>query len=210
MRLARICAERGLPFVGFSSDLVFDGLARAAPYVESDRPNPLSVYGASKARAEAQILALGGRALMVRTAAFFSPYDPYNFASHVLRTLAAGQTFKAAQDLVISPTYVPDRVDAVLDLMIDGETGLRHLTNQTGAVSWADFARQVAGALDLDPGLVRGRPGGQLRLGGGAAGLCGADHRARAADHALSLENAIARYAAAMCARRSSQRRPRR
>ncbi|MDB5426054.1 MAG: dTDP-4-dehydrorhamnose reductase, partial [Phenylobacterium sp.] len=156
VRLARACRDRGLPFTGFSSDLVFDG-RRDRPYVEGDAPSPLNVYGASKARAEAEILGLGGQALMVRTAAFFSPYDPYNFAAQVLRTLAAGQAFAAADDLVVSPTYVPDLVGAVLDLVLDGETGLRHLANDA-AVSWADFARQVAGALDLDAGLVQGVP----------------------------------------------------
>lgn len=154
--LARACRDRGLPIVSFSSDLVFDGrLGR--PYVETDAPRPLNVYGASKASAEQRILALGGRALVVRTAAFFSPYDPHNFAAQVLRTLAAGKVFAAAEDLTVSPTYVPDLVDAVLDLLIDGETGLRHLAN-AGAVSWAEFARRIAGALDLDASLVAGVP----------------------------------------------------
>ncbi|MDB5427891.1 MAG: dTDP-4-dehydrorhamnose reductase, partial [Phenylobacterium sp.] len=179
-------------FTGFSSDLVFDG-RRDRPYVEGDAPAPLNVYGASKARAEAEILGLGCQVLIVRTAAFFSPYDPYNFAAQVLRTLAAGQAFAAAEDLVVSPTYVPDLVGAVLDLVLDGETGLRHLANDA-AVSWADFARQVAGALDLDAGLVQGVPAASF---GWPA--------ARPAYAALStergrimppLDNAIARYAA--------------
>jgi dTDP-4-dehydrorhamnose reductase len=180
--------------VGFSSDLVFDGRT-GRPYVEGDAPCPLNVYGESKARAEREILALGGCGLMVRTAAFFSAYDPYNFAAYVARTLAAGQTLEAAEDLVVSPTYVPDLVDAVLDLVIDGERGLRHLANP-GALSWAEFARAIARALDLDPGLVRGVPAASF---GWAA--------ARPAYVALStergqvmppLENAIARYAAVM------------
>jgi dTDP-4-dehydrorhamnose reductase len=194
IRLARACAERGLPMVAFSSDLVFDGrLSR--PYVEGDAPSPLNVYGTSKARAEAGILALGARSLVVRTAAFFSPYDPYNFASHVVRTLAGGQAFSAAEDLVVSPTYVPDLVDTVLDLLLDGETGLRHLANPS-AVSWADFARRVAVALDLDPHLVRGIPAATFDW-----------PAARPAYAALGtergqimppLENAIARYASVM------------
>ncbi|WP_411286374.1 family 1 glycosylhydrolase [Phenylobacterium sp.] len=156
LRLAQACHARGLPFVGYSSDLVFDGRSDR-PYRESDGSAPLSVYGASKARAEAEILALRGGVLMIRTAAFFSPFDPHNFAANVIRTLAAGHAIAAAEDVVISPTYVPDLVDATLDLLIDGETGLRHLANR-GAVTWADFARMLAAELDLDPGLVRGAP----------------------------------------------------
>jgi dTDP-4-dehydrorhamnose reductase len=189
-RLAAACAERGLPLTGFSSDLVFDGRKRA-PYVESDPPRPLNVYGASKARAERDLVAAGG--LMIRTAAFFSPYDPHNFAAQVLRTLTAGQELAAAEDLTISPTYVPDLVDLTLDLMIDGETGLRHLANE-GAVSWAEFARMIAEAVGLDPGLIKPMPAADF------------DWPARRPAYAAlgtergrmmpSLENALARYAA--------------
>lgn len=155
-RLASACAERRLPFVSFSSDLVFDG-ASDRPYVESDAPGPLNVYGASKAAAERDVLAACSSALIVRTAAFFSPYDPHNFAALVQRTLAEDQVLEAAEDLIVSPTYVPDLVNATLDLLIDGETGVRHLAN-AGAVSWAEFARRVAVALGLDYELVVGVP----------------------------------------------------
>ncbi|MET0274479.1 MAG: family 1 glycosylhydrolase [Phenylobacterium sp.] len=192
VRLARAARDRGLPFVGFSSDLVFDGRAARA-YVESDAPNPLNAYGASKARAEAEVLALGGRPLMVRTAAFFSPFDAYNFATHVLRTLTRDEHFSAASDLVISPTYVPDLVDAVLDLLLDGETGLRHLANP-GAVSWAEFARRLAGAAGLDPGLVRDVAAASF--GWSAARPAYAPLATERGQVMPPLENAIARYAA--------------
>ncbi|HYG25959.1 MAG TPA: sugar nucleotide-binding protein, partial [Caulobacteraceae bacterium] len=159
LRLAQACHDRDLPYAAFSSDLVFDGKARR-PYVESDEPNPLNVYGRSKARAERDILALGGRALMIRTAAFFSPFDPYNFASHVVRSLTAGREVVAAKDLTISPTYVPDLVSATLDLLIDGEAGIWHLANQ-GEITWAGFAERVAELLGLDASLIRAVPASQ-------------------------------------------------
>ncbi|MFC3069506.1 family 1 glycosylhydrolase [Phenylobacterium soli] len=160
IRLARACAERDLPFAGFSSDLVFDG-RKGEPYLESDPVAPLNAYGESKARAEREILALE-RALMIRTAAFFSPYDPYNFAAQVIRALAVDLPFDAASDLVVSPTYVPDLVDATLDLVIDGETGIRHLANPA-AVSWAEFARRIAAAVGLDPEMIREVPSRTFR-----------------------------------------------
>ncbi len=153
---ATVCAERDVPFVTLSSDLVFDGRA-ARPYVESDETNPLNVYGRSKQAAETGVLALEGRALVVRTAAFFSAFDPHNFAAHVRRLAARGEVIEAADDLVISPTYVPHLVDALLDLAIDGETGLWHLAN-AGATDWASFARAILEATGGDPSLVRGCP----------------------------------------------------
>lgn len=161
VRLAEACRARDIGFVGFSSDLVFDG-GKDHPYLETDIVGPLSAYGRSKVRAEAEVLALGGRALMVRTAAFFSPYDPHNFAFHVHRSLALDQPFEAAEDLAVSPTFLPDLVDAVLDLVIDGETGLWHLANQ-GAVSWAQFARMIAGAFGFSERLIQPRLAQEFR-----------------------------------------------
>jgi dTDP-4-dehydrorhamnose reductase len=192
VRLARLCRDRGLPNVAFSSDLVFDGRAGRA-YVESDPPSPLNVYGRSKARAEAGVLDLGGRSLVVRTAAFFSPYDGYNFAAHVARALSADQAFAAAEDLVVSPTYVPDLVDATLDLLIDGETGVRHLAN-AGEASWADFARWVAAELGFDPELVRPVPAASF--GWAAARPAYAPLATERGQVMPELSNAIGRFAA--------------
>ena len=160
VNLARACAEAGLPYLTFSSDLVFDGRAGRS-YLESDAPSPLNVYGRSKAEAERGVLEAGGRPLVVRTAAFFSPHDPHNFASWVVRELGAGRSVRAAADCVVSPTYVPQLVSASLDLLIDGESGIRHLVN-AGAVSWAEFAVQIAEAAGLDARLVRGIPAGEM------------------------------------------------
>ena len=190
--LARACAERGLGYVGYSSDLVFDGTS-VRPYVESDAPAPLNTYGRSKAVAERGVLELGGQALMIRTAAFFSAFDPHNFAAHVVRTLSGDQRLSAAEDLIISPTYVPDLVDATLDLLIDGQTGLRHLAN-TGAVTWAAFARQLATALDLDPGLIDPTP--SARFGWPAPRPAFAALGSEKGVIMPTLDNAIARYAA--------------
>ena len=153
--LARACAARGIPYVSFSSDLVFDGVGRGGrPYVESDPVSPRGVYGATKAEAEARVLAAHAGALVVRTAAFVGPWDDWNFVTVALRALATGIPVDAAGDLVVSPTYVPDLVHAALDLLIDGERGIWHLANR-GAVTWAELARRAACMAGLDASLVR-------------------------------------------------------
>lgn len=160
--LARACAGAGIPLVAFSSDLVFDG-TKDAPYVESDRVVPLGVYGRSKAACEARVLAVHPSALVVRTAAFFGPWDEWNFITRTLASLALGVPVDAADDLVVSPTYVPDLVHATLDLLIDGEHGIWHLAN-AGETSWAELARTAARTADLDETLVRARPHTELGL----------------------------------------------
>jgi len=154
--LAAACADRGLPLVTYSSDLVFAG-DKGAPYVERDAPSPRTVYGRSKAEAERAVLARWPDALVVRTSAFFGPWDEYNFVTLALRALAAGRRW-TAEEAVVSPTYVPDLVHASLDLLIDGERGIWHLAN-AGAASWAALARRAAELAGLDAGLVAARPG---------------------------------------------------
>lgn len=146
----------------FSSDLVFDG-DRAAPYLESDAVAPLNVYGYSKAIAEKLVLATHPCSLVVRTSALFGPWDESNFLANALRTLASGYPFVAASDTVVSPTYVPDLVDATLDLLIDGESGLWHLAN-SGAFTWAELARCAAKLAGLDANRIEPRPTAALGL----------------------------------------------
>jgi dTDP-4-dehydrorhamnose reductase len=160
--LARACAKLGIPYVTFSSDLVFDGsLGRA--YVESDRVSPLCVYGSSKAEAERRVMQVFPDALVVRTSAFFGPWDRYNFVHMVLRELAAGRTIEAHGDVHVSPTYVPDLAHAALDLLIDRVNGIWHLTNQ-GVTSWHEFAERVAREAGMDTSAI-------LRTHGGGRGM---------------------------------------
>lgn len=142
LNLARACANRGIRLVTFSSDLVFDGRGRRL-YVEDDEPNPLNVYGATKAEADRLVRDITPEPLVIRSSAFFGPWDAHNFASGLLRSLRAGRRFHAADDVTVSPTYVPHLVHATLDLLIDRETGLWHLAN-SGEVSWYEFARMLA------------------------------------------------------------------
>lgn len=154
--LADACRRAGVRLVTFSSDLVFSG-ERNTPYEESDTPRPLNVYGQSKYRAEQRVLEQSPSSLVVRTGAFFGPWDADNFLYHALRTMARGEVFGAAADTTVSPTYVPDLVHACLDLLVDDENGIWHLAND-GAITWADLAREVARQSGFDPDLVKGRP----------------------------------------------------
>ena len=160
--LALAAIRHALRFMTFSSDLVFDG-ALDRPYVESDKVAPLGVYGRSKADAERRVLDSDPQAIVIRTSAFFGPWDEHNFVTQALDALDAGRPFAAAADQVVSPTYVPDLVNACLDLLIDRECGLWHLTNGA-AMSWADLARQACAAAGVDDGRLEERTTGELGL----------------------------------------------
>ncbi len=153
VNLAAACRRHGLPLVTFSSDLVFDGCA-GRPYVEHDSPNPLNVYGASKLEAERRVRELLPDALVIRTSAFFGPWDNSNFLACLFDALDRGVSFNAAADCTVSPTYVPDLVHAALDLLIDGEHGIWHLVNR-GAVTWFEFGQQAAALANRPTQLIR-------------------------------------------------------
>jgi dTDP-4-dehydrorhamnose reductase len=149
--LSEACARRGIPLVGFSSDLVFDG-SLGRPYAETDPVAPACAYGRAKAVAEERALAIHPASLVVRTSAFFGPWDRQNFVWKVLQALAAGHSIEATED-VVSPTYVPDLAHVVLDLLIDGAAGIWHLVNP-GEISWRMLAHRAAREAGFDPELV--------------------------------------------------------
>ncbi|WP_119156163.1 family 1 glycosylhydrolase [Caldimonas tepidiphila] len=153
--LAIACVRHGIQLMTFSSDLVFDG-RQGAPYVETDDVSPINVYGMSKAEAERRVLDTHPESLVVRTSAFFGPWDEHNFLTRALRTLASGSRFVAANDVTVSPTYVPDLVNVCLDLLIDKEKGIWHLTHAE-PVTWADLALKASQLAGLDASRLEAR-----------------------------------------------------
>jgi dTDP-4-dehydrorhamnose reductase len=153
--LAEVCARHAIQLLTFSSDLVFDG-RQDSPYLESDPVGPLNSYGRSKAEAERRVLALFPEALMVRTSAFFGPWDMHNFVTLVLKALLEERSFMVSKDITVTPTYVPDLVNASLDLLIDREAGIWHLTNGE-PITWAGLALKAAEKAGIDPGLLDSR-----------------------------------------------------
>lgn len=140
--LAASCARHNVHLTTFSSDLVFDG-GQSTPYYEADPTNPLNVYGSSKAMAEQKVLQGHPAALVIRTSAFFGPWDQHNFVTHALDAFARNEPFAAANNVTVSPTYVPDLVHCCLDLMIDRECGIWHLTSGP-PITWSELARKAA------------------------------------------------------------------
>ena len=161
MALAAAAHARDVPFLTFSSDLVFGGYS-TAPYLESSPTGPLNAYGRCKLAAESKTLAYP-TTLCVRTAALFGARGGGDFLSKALAALQGRKDFIALSDVIVSPTYLPDLAHASLDLLIDGCAGLVHLTNQ-GALSWAKFASCGAEALGVSTECLVGKQQKELNL----------------------------------------------
>lgn len=139
--LSAICNKHSIQFMTFSSDLVFDG-EKQSPYLETDSVKPLNTFGKSKAAGERMVMNFSS-SLIIRTSAFFGPWDKYNFAFYIINSLTENRACKVVKDVTVSPAYIPDLVNKALDLLIDEEKGIWHLSN-TGKITWFDFARELA------------------------------------------------------------------
>jgi dTDP-4-dehydrorhamnose reductase len=158
--LAQVCSEMGINFMTFSSDLVFDGNSKI-PYLESNLASPLNIYGLSKREGEIQVMDVNPSALIIRTSSFFGPWDQYNFVTQSLKFISQGNIFPASNDHVISPTYIPDLVNASLDLLIDAESGIWHLSNPS-EITWSELAIAVVQKFNMDSSLVIPTPSCKL------------------------------------------------
>jgi dTDP-4-dehydrorhamnose reductase len=141
VRLAAACARHDIPLVLATSDLVFDG-GVGRSYRESDAPAP----GCSIGRGELELERAAGlapRALVVRSGPLLDPDDAHDPLSRAVRRLALGRSVQLGDDEIVSPTLLPQLVDATLDLLIDGERGIVHLANP-GAVSWHELVGMTA------------------------------------------------------------------
>ena len=156
-RLAAACRESGAALVHFSTDYVFAG-EKTEPYVETDRPGPLSVYGASKLAGEHLVAATLPRHFVIRTCGLYglggSRSKGGNFVETMLRRGAAGKPLRVVSDQVVTPTYTTDLARKVSELIATESYGLYHITNR-GLCSWFEFARaifDIAGVkADLSP-----------------------------------------------------------
>jgi dTDP-4-dehydrorhamnose reductase len=154
-QLAAFSAARGLPFVTFSTDYVFDGSA-SAPYVESASTSPINAYGRSKELGEELALAANPDTLVIRSSWIVSGTHP-SFLSRILAEVAVGSVVRVVDDQQGRPTIAGDLAKATLHCLSQGTTGLLHVTN-AGEASWFDLAREATRSAGFDTDLVQPCP----------------------------------------------------
>ena len=143
--LADICQRIGARLVHFSTDYVFDG-AKRTPYLETDPPRPLSVYGESKLAGERQALEHCERAVVFRVCGLFGLAGSLgkgkgNFVETMLRLARDGRPLRVVSDQVLCPSYTLDLARKVWAVLPRAAHPVYHLTN-AGQTSWYDFARR--------------------------------------------------------------------
>ncbi|HSQ18825.1 MAG TPA: dTDP-4-dehydrorhamnose reductase [Blastocatellia bacterium] len=164
--LAEEARALDIPLIHYSSDYVFDG-EKATPYVEDDKPNPLSVYGRTKLEGESAITAAGGRALIFRSSWVFGETGT-NFVRTILRLAAERDTLRVVDDQIGAPTPAALIADVTAHVIVcldreswPAEAQIFHLA-AAGPVSWhtyactiVDKARELGMQLKLSSGAIQ-------------------------------------------------------
>ncbi len=151
--LAEVSRKIGATLIHFSTDYVFDGMARR-PYREDDPPRPLNVYGRSKWDGEKRVAALGGRYFIFRLSGLYGVFGA-NFVRTMLRRFAGGGPIRVVDDQIGSPTYAGLLAKNLVNLIRGGpeEYGIYHCSDE-GGISWFDFAVSI-GERALGAGLIQ-------------------------------------------------------
>jgi dTDP-4-dehydrorhamnose reductase len=142
--LAEEAGRLGALLVHYSTDYIFDGEKRS-PYLETDAPNPINVYGRTKLEGEKRITASDCRHLILRTSWVYAPRGR-NFFLAIAKKARAGEALRVVADQHGVPTESKFLSEMTVALLHGGAEGTFHIV-PSGATTWHGFAAQIAKRL---------------------------------------------------------------
>jgi len=144
--LAQACKEIDAALVHISTDYVFDG-EKNSPYLETDTPNPQSVYGISKLAGELCVKYILDKYFIIRSSGLYGAAGCMgkgggNFVENMIKRAAAQSELKVVTDEVLAPTYTLDLANKINQLIRTKHYGLYHIVNH-GECSWHEFTCKI-------------------------------------------------------------------
>ncbi len=160
--LAMASQDLGFTLMHISTDYVFDG-DKKFPYVESDPPRPLNVYGNTKLAGELFIQTMAEKYFILRVSAIYGENrcrakGGLNFVTLMLKLARERDEVRVVDNEFISPTYTKDIAHQIVRMTDCTRYGLYHATSQ-GSCSWHAFAREIFDLMDASVKLNTARPG---------------------------------------------------
>tara|TARA_B100001778_G_scaffold332160_1_gene337888 strand:- start:134 stop:1027 length:894 start_codon:yes stop_codon:yes gene_type:complete len=144
--ISTLSEEKKIPIINFSTDYVFDGYKKEK-YIESDKINPLNVYGKSKMLGE-EYTKINGKHIIIRTSRVYSPFGS-NFISKILKLAEKEEEIKVINDQIGTPTSseliskVINNILEKFDIFNEKKIyGIYHVVAE-GSCSWYDYARLI-------------------------------------------------------------------
>ena len=143
--IATICVERGIKLIHISTDFVFGGDAeRRTPYLESDTPAPINIYGRTKAEGEREAMK-APEAIVLRTSWLYAPWGK-NFLNTILARAKEEAELRVVNDQRGTPTSALGLAEAIVAIIESGAwrtmTGIYHYSD-LDECTWYDFAREI-------------------------------------------------------------------
>lgn len=153
--LAEAAAKRSIPFLSISTDAVFDGQhPNPGGYRESDTPNPINVYAATKLMGERSVLSANAKAIVARVNFYgWSISGQRSLSEFFYQNLKAGRVVSGFTDVYFSPLYVHDLARILVKFLASEETGLIHVFGSR-VLSKYEFGVEIANAFGFDPAMV--------------------------------------------------------
>lgn len=154
--LAKIAQEYDIPLLHISTDYIFDG-QKKMPYVEEDRPNPLSIYGLSKLSGENLLRETWYKHIILRVSWVFGTYGN-NFVKTIMRLAKEKNELSIIADQTGAPTYAGDIAQTLLKIvgcLDNGQFawGTYHYTG-TPTLSWYEFAKKIVDVAKQQQQLI--------------------------------------------------------
>ncbi|MDB4027275.1 dTDP-4-dehydrorhamnose reductase [Candidatus Thioglobus sp.] len=154
-KLASIASNQQARLIHISTDYVFDGESNK-PYLETDTPNPINVYGKTKLAGEKALqTVMPMNAIIIRASWLYSEYGN-NFVSTMLKLGKEQNELSVVSDQIGSPTYAADLADAILEIIMHKKfrdlvqtTQIYHYSNE-GEISWHEFAKEIFKLAEID------------------------------------------------------------
>ena len=147
-QLASISSNQQARLIHISTDYVFDGESNK-PYLETDTPNPMNVYGKTKLAGEKALqTVMPMNAIIIRASWIYSEYGN-NFVSTMHRLGKERDELNIVSDQIGSPTYAADLADAILEIIMHkkfrdlGQTTQIYHYSGESEISWYEFAKEI-------------------------------------------------------------------
>ncbi len=154
--MAQMAQESDALLVHYSTDYVFDG-DKSTPYVETDQPNPLNIYGLSKYAGELAIQNSGATHYILRTSWVYADQGS-NFLNTIRRLASERPELRIVNDQLGAPTWAQAIAEMTASLLTADQQeprperrGLYHFS-ASGAVTWHGFAQAILAATTLPSG----------------------------------------------------------
>ena len=139
--LAKACEQHNAQLIHISTDYVFDGTA-TEPYNETEKTNPVSIYGHSKLQGEELAMQHAPSTIIIRTAWVYAAFKN-NFVKTMLRLMKEKESINVVSDQFGCPTYAADLAAAIMHIIVSGKSkensGIYHYSN-AGVTNWYEFA----------------------------------------------------------------------